>query len=132
MSRRYIPSLTSQSGSASTGRRGQKEWNIATQLLAELSMEDYLQLAMMADASDEAYVLTLFADREAADLSLQANEVGAFIQHIDYLFLQGGCAHVEGYTQLAMKKLQQVRILNTGICQAARRAFARRPSIVVL
>ena len=57
-------------------KKGNNEWNIATQLLAELSMEDYLKLTMMADANDEAYVLTLFADREAADLSLQTNEVG--------------------------------------------------------
>ena len=95
-------------------KRSQKEWVIAAHLLAEFSMEDYLQLAMMADASDEAYVLTLFTDREDADLALQADEVGAFIQHIEHLFLQGGCAHVVGYTQLAMKKLKEVRILNTG------------------
>ena len=62
-------------------RHGKEEARQAEQFLAKFSEEDYVMLAMMADAADEAYVFTAYCDDEEADTSLQADEVAAFPFH---------------------------------------------------
>ena len=48
-------------------------------------------MAMMGDASDEAYMLTLYADDEEMDITAETAELAVFMNNIEYLFLEGGC-----------------------------------------
>ena len=85
---------------------------------------------MLADASDEAYVYTMFADDEGMDIALQAEEVASFVDRIRYLFKDDeGCLAIEGYTKFAREQLQKVRVVNMAKdlppqpCQAALRSY---------
>lgn len=93
-------------------RPGKAEAQHAETFLREFGEEQFLQLAMLADASDEAYVYTMFADSEEMDLALQADEVANFVYHIRYLFNDEQCLAIEGYTKFAREQLQKTRVLN--------------------
>ena len=93
-------------------RHGKEEARQAEQFLAKFSEEDYVMLAMMADAADEAYVFTAYCDDEEADTSLQADEVAIFVENCRFLFTDGQCKHVQGYTSFAIDQLKQPRVLN--------------------
>jgi hypothetical protein len=94
-------------------RPGKAEASHAEAFLREFGEEQFLQLAMLADASDEAYVYTMFADDEGMDIALQAEEVASFVDHIRYLFNDDeGCLAIDGYTKFAREQLQKVRVVN--------------------
>ena len=96
-------------------RAGKPEGKVAEQFLEELNEEGLIQLAMMADAADEAYILTCFMDDSDYDLSIQADEVMAFTDNCVYLFDTGGCVApgLSGYTNFILKFLERQRVLNT-------------------
>ena len=95
-------------------RPGKPESEVAVRFLQDFGPEQFLQLAMLADAADESYVYTMFADDEEMDLALQADEVAVFLDHVRYLFNEGACFSVEGHTKFAIQQLKKVRILNIG------------------
>ena len=73
-----------------------------------------VQLAMMADASDEALGLTRFFDDSRYQLSELPAEIYQFILHCEYLFLQepAGCI-CTGYTYYAIQQLQKAKVVWT-------------------
>ena len=93
-------------------RPGKAEASHAEAFLREFGEEQFLQLSMLADASDEAYVYTMFADDEGMDIALQAEEVASFVDRIRYLFKDEGCLAIDGYTKFAREQLQKVRVVN--------------------
>ena len=93
-------------------RRGRVEAQHAERFLGSLLPEHLVQLAMMADAADEAYTLTTFFDDESADTSLQADEVAMFVENCEYLFVEGKVINTCGYTAFAMSVLKHPRVLN--------------------
>jgi hypothetical protein len=76
-----------------------------------LDSESYLQNAMMADASDECLLLTRYLDSEDFELEELSFEVGRFVRHIIYLFVEGGVFKTKGYAEFAMSTLTRVRVI---------------------
>ena len=94
-------------------RAGREEAKHAEKFLREFQEEDLVQLAMLADAADEAYILTAYCDDEESDTSLQAEEVAVYIENVEYLFKKGAAITAEnGYTSWALKAIKMNRILN--------------------
>ncbi len=94
-------------------RHGREEARRCEAFLARLTEEDYLQLAMMADAVDECVVLTRFLDDEAYDLAAAPDEVASFQRNVHYLFIEGGCTSVLGYTSYALEELRRsMKVIN--------------------
>jgi hypothetical protein len=89
--------------------RSSREGKIAEDFLRGLTMEDYIQLAMMADAGDETIMLVRLCDCEDFDPATTTHEIAQFRKRIVYLFQQGGCLRTEGYTLFAMNACRRVR-----------------------
>ena len=81
--------------------RSSREGKIAEDFLRGLTMEDYIQLAMMADAGDETIMLVRLCDCEDFDPATTTHEIAQFRKRIVYLFQHGGCLRTEGYTRLS-------------------------------
>ena len=68
--------------------------------------EKYLQLAMIADAADEALLVTRLFDDEDCDSATTLEDVGNFKTRIRVLFGESeGCFHMQGYTHFACDHL---------------------------
>ena len=93
-------------------RAGTQVAKDASAFLDSIDPEEYIQLGMMADAADEAYVFTTDCDSEDADISLQADEVAMFVENCDFLFIQNSAVDIPGYTQFAVNILRKARVLN--------------------
>ena len=81
-----------------------KEW------LVWLSTERCLQLAMMADASDQVLVLVRLLDNENVDPAILNREVFYFIRTIRSMFNDRQCLHIFGYTSMMLGTLKQVHL----------------------
>ena len=98
-------------------RRSGAEASDASRWLASLTEEKMLQLAMVADATDEGLLLTRAMDTEDADLAALHSNVCHFIERITMLFDKGRCVALEpGFTAHMLKLLQTERViyLNSG------------------
>ena len=95
-------------------RVGTVEAKIGTAFLAEVTEEEFILLAMMGDASDEAYMLTLYADDEEMDITAETAELAVFMNNIEYLFLDRGCVVAHGYTAWAIGVCKTPKMLNAG------------------
>ena len=58
--------------------------------------ERAIQYAMMGEAGDEQYTLTLFLDQESFDTSELRSHVSVFLARINGLFRKGLCLHTRG------------------------------------
>ena len=68
--------------------------------LRTVSNPDLLQLALLADATDESLVLVRNMDREQLDLATLHATIANFVERVDFIFKRGGCMTVESnFTQ---------------------------------
>jgi hypothetical protein len=104
----FIDAMFAVAADISCSRRG-REAQIADTFL-QMSAEDYLQLAMMADAGDEAIQLVRLCDSESFDPATTPAEVGAFRARIRRLFMERGCLELPGFTRFAMDILKLQRV----------------------
>ena len=87
-------------------RDSSHEGGLVRRWLTTVSSEDLLQLALLADATDEGLLLVRQMDTEQLDLATLLSTVEAFTERVDYLFNQGGCMTVENsFTQHCMSLL---------------------------
>lgn len=77
----------------------------AARFLELVTGEELLQLALLADAADEALVLVRMVDVEDVDLSEIPTFVGQFIQRIAALFKQEGALKL-GYTRHVLEMME--------------------------
>ena len=70
-------------------RRGKAVGAAAAEFLAALSLENMLQVGMLADAADEGLRFTRFCDSEGMDLGSISGEVKDFASRISCLFTMG-------------------------------------------
>ena len=77
-------------------RRGNEEAGIAIMFLRNETEERAIQYAMMGEAGDEQYTLTLFLDQESFDTSELRSHVSVFLARINGLFRKGLCLHTRG------------------------------------
>lgn len=84
----------------------------ARQWLSAVDEEFALQLAMLADLSDESIRLTRFLDREHFDIAALPSELLRFKDRVVALFFGGGCLNVErGFTVEMLRQLGQPRLI---------------------
>ena len=62
-------------------RRGKDEAKMACDFLKDFTPEQLIMLGMMADATDERYMLAAFCDNGDMDLSLQVEEISIFVEN---------------------------------------------------
>ncbi|CAE7383924.1 nlaXM, partial [Symbiodinium pilosum] len=67
--------------------------------------ERLLQLALLADAAEEAKALTRLTDRESCETEKVAQEVEAYLARITMLFIDRGCREF-GYTNFMLRQLR--------------------------
>ena len=100
--------LISQRGATSSeGRAG------AT-FLREISEEKYIQLGMLADASDEASKTCHELDTDGFDESTLFAVLEEHQERLYTLFVKGLCLVTPGYTMFALEALKEVRVSTIG------------------
>lgn len=77
-----------------------------------LSAEKLVQLAMLADASDELLILTRALDCEAVDISTIHEVVDNCLRTLEALFAKSMCLSVIGYTKHVMDLLAHARVFH--------------------
>ena len=92
-------------------RQGNDEGHDADAFLDFLNAPNILQTAMMADAADEVLVVTRTFDAEECDIATQASCLEAFLDRIASLFVNGLCFSTTGYTQEAIKYLENLTVV---------------------
>ena len=88
-------------------RRGTEPGKRAANFLLGMTEEKLLQLALMADAGDEAMVLTRGVDNESADAAIFPEEIKMFLTRIQLLFVRGQAFECHGYTRFCMQLLEK-------------------------
>lgn len=86
-------------------RPGKAEATYAYEFLEMFDEEQFVTLAMLADAGDEAAALVRFFDSEAYDVASAPAEIRVFLERADLLFLQRG-AETSGYTGYALQLMR--------------------------
>ena len=89
-----------------TARAGCSEGTDAEQFKQRIDEKSCLLLAMMADFSDEALVLTRKADTESIDAAVAPTDVREFVQKIRCLFDHGACFITPSFTRYAVELLK--------------------------
>ena len=89
-------------------RTADKPGRAAHRFLSYISEEALLQLAMMADASDEHMGLLRFHDTESFDEAVSPQQVALFLDRARFLFAEKACLKT-GYTRVMLKMLQSPR-----------------------
>ena len=114
----YCDALLATANQIFEMRRGTYESRIAMEFLKFVSgqqgLERYLQLAMTADGSDEAIILTRFL--ENFDASEMSHQLSKFMVHIRHLFDDFGCIH-NGYTHFFLETVcrnERIFLLDDG------------------
>ncbi len=87
-------------------RSGEDPGKRATDFLLGLSEERILQLALMADAGDEAMQLTRGANNEDADVAIFPDEIANFLHRTATLFIHGQVFTTKGHTQHILHLLE--------------------------
>jgi hypothetical protein len=93
-------------------RRTGAESKDADRWLASITEEKMLQLAMVADATDEGLLLTRAMDSEDMDLATLHSDISRFVDRITLLFDKGQCMDLQpGFTAHMRSLLQHERVI---------------------
>ena len=99
---------------------GQAVRKDAIAFLRDLTVEDAVQVAMLADAAGEALLLTRQLDDEDVDPGQLSAMVERFLTALRVLFLEGGCVNLPGFTSHMLGQLQTPRSFQPAPTQPAR------------
>ena len=84
-------------------KKGQAPGKAMTAFLLALNGEILLLAAMMCDGSVEAFALIRFLDREGVPMAEICSEVESFLNHVTWLFFEGGVFTINGHTAFIMQ-----------------------------
>ena len=103
-----LPALIRTAEEISFIRVGKQEGKDADDFLNFLNAERVLQLGMMADGSDEAFILIRVFDDEETDPAMQSDELWMFRRRLELLFgaRAARCFSLPGYTKAACDFLE--------------------------
>lgn len=104
----WLDALIASAAEAYAEHKQTKVGQCCVEFLRFLSNEAVLQLAMLADATDEHMMMLRFHDNESFDTALGPEVVSNFLARIKYLFHEGGCFRT-GYTKHALSLLSRAR-----------------------
>ena len=108
---------------AATRDSSSREGGLVRNWLKNISSEDLLQLALLADATDEGLLLVRQLDCEQYDLASLQSSVADFVARLDFLFLHRGSMSVESsFTQHCLRLLAagQLQVLPSTTAAAGR------------
>ena len=105
--------LVSQRGATSA------EGKAGANFLRDISAEKYVQLGMLADASDEASKTCHELDQDDFDESSLSALLEEHQARLHTLFVRGMCLVTPGYTMFALEALKEVRVNIIGQDQQA-------------
>ena len=106
----YLPAFLMTCQKMAEKRKKDKSGQLARRYLEELTQEQLVQLALLADAGDEGLLLVRAMDHENLDAAEISTHVTAFIDRITALFQHRGALE-SGYTQHILRLIQQ-----RGVC----------------
>lgn len=96
-------------------RRAEPYYRPLVELMDMLSEEMLVQLAMMADCSDEVLVLTRFLDKENYEAAELPRHLLEFSQRTERLFVHGACLEAPGtFTSHVLQLLRRPRLVVLG------------------
>ena len=103
-----LPALIRTAEEISLVRAGKQEGKDADKFLKFLNAERVLQLGMLADGADEAYLLIRIFDDEETDPARQSDELWMFRRRVALLFghQTARCLTLAGYTKTACDFLE--------------------------
>ena len=103
-----LPALIRTAEESSFIRVGKQEGKGADDFLNFVNAERVLQLGMMADGSDEAFILIRVFDDENTDPAMQSDELWMFRRRLELLFgaRAARCFSLPGYTKAACDFLE--------------------------
>ncbi len=87
-------------------KRGQSQGKSMSTFLITINGELWLLAAMMTDGAVEAMELLRFLDTENAPVADLCEKVTAFLDHITWMFFQGGVFKVKGHTSFIIQWYQ--------------------------
>lgn len=102
----YLPAFLMTIQMISEKRKNHKAGQLARRYLEDLTQEQLVQLALLADAGDEGLLLVRAMDHDSLDAAEISTHVTAFIDRITVLF-QHRAALQSGYTQHILSLIQQ-------------------------
>jgi hypothetical protein len=102
----YLPAFLMTCQKMAEKRKKDKAGQLARQYLEDLTQEQLVQLALLADAGDEGLLLVRAMDHETLDAAEISTQVTAFIDRITVLF-QHRAALQSGYTQHILSLIEQ-------------------------
>lgn len=102
----YLPAFLMTCQKMAEKRKKDKSGQLARQYLEDLTQEQLIQLALLADAGDEGLLLVRAMDHENLDAAEISTHVTAFIDRITALFQHRGALE-SGYTQHILRLIQQ-------------------------
>ena len=84
----------------------------AMDFLEGVTEEDYLTIAMLADAGDESATIVRFFDQEDYDVAAAPEVISMYLHRIDHLFTKRHCLSLVGtYTEYAIQELHRPRAI---------------------
>ena len=86
--------------------------NLAMDFLEGVTEEDFLTIAMLADAGDESAVVVRFFDQENYDVAAVPEVISKYLHRIDLLFTKRHCLSLVGtYTEYAIQEMRRPRAI---------------------
>jgi hypothetical protein len=89
-----------------------KDMDAFLEYIVSRNGEVYLQLGMLADAADEALLVTRIFDDECSDTATAVEDLAIFQERVHALFGSSeGCFHLQGFTQFAAEFVETARVV---------------------
>lgn len=105
-----VDAILATAGEIAIQRAQRSEGRDAMQFLENFNAEQYLTLAMLADAGDECNRVVRVFDSSFIDLAVVPRELRLFLERVHVLFIQRAASKC-GYTQYALNALKDVRMI---------------------
>ena len=114
-------------------RRTEPYFRTVAELMDRLSDEMLLQLAMMADCSDEVLMLTRFLDKETYEAAELPRHLREFSERTARLFVHGACLETPGsLTSHVLKHLRRPRLVVLASGQPKTLGSTTGPSLAIV
>ena len=93
-------------------RRKDEPRKRAIAFLEGVTEEEFLTIAMLADAGDESAVVVRFFDQDNYDVAAVPEVISMYLHRIDHLFTKRHCLSLVGtYTEFAIQELRRPRAI---------------------
>ena len=100
----------------------------ATQLVDIMGSEAMFQMGTVANCAEACLDLTMFFDKDTADIDLVPRRLDQFKDVCEFIFARGVRMTYPGHTTAMLQLIKQPRVLHTNACQPKTIGDVRRVS----